>query len=281
MPMPPAKTICSCAALSLFVALGCTTSSGSSDGGTTSDDGGSSTSSTGTTAGNPVDADSTTAALDTSDASDASTDTVEGSSEGGFLLRPDIGVPTAGGLGEECDANDACESGSCFMPFGPGFGLCSECENDESCQRDGGPGTCAFVAAPYGTCTDGEAGVLCGSETGCAAPLLCVALFEGGPQSFCSECATDEHCAEPSQCTPSFALGHICADPQSLPLGDACPGEGSALCASGHCTPLLFRGGPSGFFGCGACTLDEDCDEGQVCAPATIGMQSIEPSACV
>ena len=201
------------------------------------------------------------------------------SDEAGFIPRPDAGGPSDPyPLGEQCEADRECASGSCFLFPGLDFGLCSECALDSDCMIDGGPGTCSFGQA-WAVCTGGEAGTMCQSSEGCEGDLVCAPIFEVNPFQYCSECATDAECDEGNACTPGN-LGNYCATPGSIENHAPCPEAGGAYCMSTHCTEALYDGMSFGIFVCGECTVDTDCAEGQTCTPAFLTDMDLSGSVC-
>lgn len=249
--------------------------SGSTGEGTT--DGAPSTSMPAATTSEPATSDDTTS---TTAPVDAESSTGGSSEEGGFIPRPD-----GGGkgdlllLGEMCEADADCASGSCFMFGDIGFGLCSECAHDSDCMMDG-PGTCSLTMGSWATCTGGEPGTMCESDEGCAGDQVCAPLFEGNPFDFCSQCATDAECDDGQGCAPTLTVGNACVSPGTVENGGFCPDAGDAYCISTHCTEALYDDTPVGIWVCGECTTDTDCPKGETCMPAVLTDMEIGASAC-
>ncbi|MEM6993374.1 MAG: hypothetical protein AAF721_22870 [Myxococcota bacterium] len=198
----------------------------------------------------PDPVDTTTSGADEEGTDTASTDTA-GTDSGGFLDRPDLGGNAGVALGELCGSSEDCESEFCFMFPGSSMGVCSECEVDADCMRDGGPGTCTLTnGSPWGVCGDGSAGSLCQSDAGCAEGLICTAAFPGTPFLQCGVCGDEAPCDGEQLCVAQLGLGTGCVDPGTVENDAFCTGPDDGACASGHCTEALSQGNPAGLFYC-------------------------------
>lgn len=205
----------------------------------------------------------------------------EGSDDGGFIRPPDVGRDLGLPLGEACSDNDDCESERCFIFSAGAGGVCSECALDSDCMRDGGPGTCTVEAGtPWGVCGDGSAGSWCQSDAGCADELVCTSVFEGSPFSLCGECSPSVPCDGVLVCVGQPGAGTSCVEPGSVPDGGVCSGPDDGACESTHCTEALFMDNPAGFFLCGECSSDDDCEKTQTCVPAVLSQMSSSGSLC-
>jgi hypothetical protein len=179
-------------------------------------------------------------------------------------------------LGQNCNLDSECASGSCVArlecggPFGDECvdrGLCSQsCDSDADC----GGGAC--VAVP---CVDGQAGECgfmclprCGGELYCDAYQTCTALagVSGSNQLVCDVRIGDGlRCADNASCQSGNCVNRMCAPTGGLGNGEVCGQNGdcrSHSCISGHC-----RGG--GLLG-DACSIPADCAAG-TCCPAPSG----------
>ncbi len=225
-----------------------------------------------------------TTAVDTTGAESSSTSTGEGSSsdEAGFIPVPDMGGALPGlPNGEQCSRSDECASGSCFPLPGAPVGVCSDCESDADCMRDGEPGGCTFGESFWAVCGTGAQGELCMSQEACMEPLVCVEIVAGSGFMTCGECLDATACAPMQLCLP-VQNSTQCIDPGTVENGEFCSAPNDGACVSTHCTPLLFMNMEIGLFTCGECSLDEDCEPGQVCMPAEIDSASGQsfPSMC-
>lgn len=285
MPARPrrhAAFVLFCSTLGLLVACG--PGSSASPGATEGDDTGGTSTGGSTLPPPPGPGDATSSTTAPSPEPGSSGGATEGSGSegdsGGFIPRPDAGGPNDPlPLGENCEADDECDSMHCFMIGDFGFGVCSECAHDSDCMAGGGPGTCS-LSAGWAACTDGGAGAMCESSEGCATDLVCAPTFEFSPFSFCSQCATESECAEGEGCAPTSDVGNVCVTPGSLELDELCPAEGGIYCGSGHCTEALYMGDAIGIWLCGGCSTDDDCRPGQTCTPAFLTDTDFGGSVC-
>jgi hypothetical protein len=224
---------------------------------------------------------------------EGTTDTPADSSESAGFINPDTDPDSGGGgpqpNGGQCESNEGCDSGFCYVLPMIG-GVCSECLMDSDCEM----GTCALDAAQmFAVCTMGELGDMCDSDEGCMGELVCTELIDTGGffnASFCSTCGPTLACEGDDICTPVYDpagfSGHLeCAAPGSVPNDGGCPlddammGDGT-VCASGFCSAAdAFMGFV--FLGvCGDCNVDEDCAMDQTCTPAMAGMGGLIGSVC-
>lgn len=198
----------------------------------------------------------------------------------GFVATPDIGSPRLLPNGAMCTFPDECESEQCWDPFDRGSGICSACDEDADCMRDGEAGTCGFGSDAWADCTDGSRGSVCESSEGCQPGLFCVVVFDTFGQ--CSSCTTDEDCEENEGCAFDDEVGGLtCFALGTKPDGGLCELEGAPVCMSGVCSPLEVDGTVTDIGACGECLDDDSCPDGESCVPATFLESAIAPSTCV
>ncbi len=226
------------------------------------------------------------------DGVDVTTDGPGDSSESAGFINPETGdegpdVPLPNG--GQCESNEGCESGFCYVLPMIG-GVCGECLMDSDCEM----GTCALSAElMYAVCTMGELGDMCDSDEGCMGELVCTELIDTGGffnASFCSTCGPSLPCEGEDVCSPVYDAagfsGHMeCAMPGSVPNGGGCPlddagvGDGT-VCESGICSVADAFGGFVQLGVCGECNSDTDCMEPATCTPASAGMGGLAGSVC-
>jgi hypothetical protein len=170
-------------------------------------------------------------------------------------------------------------------------GICGECLTDEDCP-DGGcsvPNPFSVPARPA-LCNQGEQGGGCMSDEVCQEGLVCGSLLEVPgliSASTCGECKTDDDCADELLCSPDYDVMDIsgsrsCVTVGSLADGTGCDHEGSGEqacmnhCAVANLNNVLELGV------CSPCATNEHCDDGMVCAPPQITLDTgLVPGMCV
>jgi hypothetical protein len=227
------------------------------------------------------------------DGVDATTDEPADSSESAGFINPETGADEGPDVpqpnGGQCESNEGCESGFCYVLPMIG-GVCGECLMDSDCEM----GTCALSAElMYAVCTMGELGDMCDSDEGCMGELVCTELIDTGGffnASFCSTCGPTLECEGDDVCSPVYDAagfsGHMeCAAPGSVPNGGGCPlddagmGDGT-VCTSGICSVADAFMGFVQLGVCGECITDAECMEPATCTPASAGMGGLEGSVC-
>ena len=229
----------------------------------------------------------------TADDTSGEVTTTDSAEESAGFINPETGVDSGGGgpqpNGGQCESNEGCESGYCYVLPMIG-GVCGECLMDADCEM----GTCALSPElMYAVCTNGELGDMCDSDEGCMGELVCTQLVDTGGffnASFCSTCGPTLPCEGDQVCNPTFDAGafsgHLeCVDPGTIPNGGGCPlddagvGDGTP-CESGICSVADVFMGFVQLGVCGECLTDDDCMMGQTCTPAEAGQGGLMGSVC-
>lgn len=189
--------------------------------------------------------------------------------------------------GAECNQDDQCASGSCFVT-GIG-GLCGECSGDEDCEFG-----CSLpnplATPPEGsTCTDGNLGDGCETDAACPG-LECVNVIDIPgilEANTCGECSEDADCMPDQVCDISLDIANLggvwtCVATGSVGMGEFCAqdGSGDEACTSGHCASASLKGLLE-FGVCSECEVNSDCNAGQTCVEPEVGLDgSVVPGFC-
>lgn len=204
-----------------------------------------------------------------------------GSSSGGDEPKPDGGM---------CTEDVECISENCYVAGQLG-GICGECNGDDDCEF-GCSAPNPLNMSPS-VCNMGELGGGCETTEVCEKGLECANIIDV-PGVFtantCSECSDDAGCTDKElpSCQPTYSVldvsGHkTCVGLASIPDGEGCDMEtGGEACVSGFCATADLLGGLLQLGVCSGCVADEDCTDGQVCAPPEIDpAQGLIAGGCV
>jgi V8-like Glu-specific endopeptidase len=168
------------------------------------------------------------------------------------------------GLGEPCETNEECGSGSCLVELDRGY--CSAaCERDSDCVT----GYHCRSTATGGLCVVGERGGVgagCVENGDCSDTLFCAAR---GDVRWCSSfCSTDDECPPDFGCLEVAPGARICV-PDLGTIGDECATGDD--CISGVCEAV----GADGALVCTReCSGEALCEPGFACVRDAEGMDA-------